>query len=181
MIFDVAWLWAGVAIVLYSVGVNVALIIPGDNPMPTPIWVAAVVGAFPVFGAGIILFRRSMRRRIPSRRPQTPATLPRSAYYILGLTCFAMVAVLVLNIATSIGPVPPGQPQQVGPTQFVLNNHGVTTPITHEEYLRFEESGQRGVVGISLIFCIVGILMLAASAHDWLPQRPRSSTTRPTP
>jgi hypothetical protein len=87
-----------------------------------------------------------------------------------------MLAVFVLNVATTKGPVPPGQPEQVGPTQFVLNNHGVTKPITREEYLLLAEVGQRGFVGMSLIFYLVSTLMLAASAHDSRPAPPQSGS-----
>ncbi len=180
MILDVAWLWAGVGIAMYAVGVNVVLILPGDNPVPIPVFAAALVGAFTVFFAGFILFRRSLPQRYvrPQQRPTT-ATWPRFVDSSLLLALAAIVAVFVLNIATFTGPIPPGQPEQVGPTQFVSNSHGVMTPITYQEYLQYLEDGQRMFVGGSLLFYFLGTLMLAAWVDHVRLRRVQPNVGRP--
>ncbi len=181
MILDVAWLWAGLGIAMYAAGVNIVLIMPGDNPVPIPVFAPAFMGMFPVFFAGFILFGRSMRRYVPYEERPTTATWPRIADYSILLALAAIVAVFVLNIATFTGPIPPGQPEQVGPTQFVSNAHGVITPITYQEYLQYLEDDERLFLGTSLIFYFLGTLMLAAWVDDARLRRVRSNATGPMP
>jgi hypothetical protein len=46
----------------YSAGIIVWLLLPGDRPLPTLIWLAAFVGSFPVFGSAVFVARRYWRK-----------------------------------------------------------------------------------------------------------------------
>jgi hypothetical protein len=164
----------------YSAGVLGWLFLPGDRPVPDPIWVAAFLGLFPVYGAAVVYASRRWRR--PSAVAADPPAVKRTDRTVIGVVSVLValgVVVLILTAAGSFGDVPPGDPG-IQDGQYVLNNHGEVTPISHEEYLEYSEASQRGFVGIALLFYLVaGVITAIAATRPGSGHRPRRGRTAP--
>jgi hypothetical protein len=80
------------------------------------------------------------------------------------------VAALVLTVVVPVPPVPPGQPEIVD-GQYALNNHGVVTPVSRQVYLHALEVGQRGFVGIALVFYLVAGLVVGMTGERLAARR----------
>jgi hypothetical protein len=162
------WTWVfRLAIVgaAYSASLVGWLSLPGDRPVPTIVWTTAFVGMFPVWGAALL----GSRKRWP--RPSAAAAdlfaaVKRPTNIAVGILIILITLVVLVLVLTYVGQstaMPPGQPEIVD-GQHVLNNHGAVTPISREEYLRYSEAGQRGFVGMALLFYLGAALIVAMTA-----------------
>jgi hypothetical protein len=149
----------------YSGGLIGWLSLPGDRPVPTIVWITAFVGMFPVWGAALLGSRKRWSR--PSvAAADVFASVRRPTDTVVGIMAVLVALAVLVLVLTCVGPwtaMPPGQPVIVD-GRYVLNNHGDITPISREEYLRYSEAGQRGFVGLALLFYLGAALIVAMTA-----------------
>src|SRR5262245_33537759 len=114
-------------------------------------WIIAFGGMFPVFGSAVLAVVNSPRSGrialawLSVRRPRLVRLVALAA--LLGV----VVAVLVLTVADPLPGVPPGQPEVVD-GRYVLDNHGVLTPVSRQVYRTSLVETELGFVGIAMVF-----------------------------
>jgi hypothetical protein len=148
---------------IYSAGVVGWLLLPGDRPVPTVVWLVAFLGLFPVFGSAVFFANRHWRGRAELARP----ALKRPGLVVvvaIGTLVALMVTALVLTVVAPLPEVPPGQPQIVD-GRYVLNNHGTVTSVSRQEYLRALEAGQRGFAALALLFYQLAALIIGMTGE----------------
>ncbi len=155
--------WLAVAGAACTAAVTAWLLLPGDRPLPGPVWTAAFTGAVPVFVAEVVLAKRYWSRgaalggpTLPAaRQPGRPPTVVRVLFAVL-VTLIVVILVLVV-IASNASPVPPGSPEIVD-GQYVLNNHGSLTPVSQREYMHVLEVWEMGFTSIAMVFYLAAAL-----------------------
>ena len=172
---------AGFAIVgaAFAASVNSWLLLPGLRPVPTPIWVIAFVGMFPVVGSSLVLAKvywlrevgrtdtGPTQRRSPQQARQRSSTIA-NILTVLFLAWIAVVLILVFA-AVSESPALSGVPDTVD-GQYVLNNHGTLTPISRHDYLLAMETGQMLFAAGAMVFYLLGAFF-ALATRDHLIER----------
>jgi hypothetical protein len=149
--------------VVYSAGVVGWLMLPGDRPVPTLVWVVAYLGLFPVFCTAVVIANRQWRGRAGVAR--SALKRPGLVVVVAIVTLAAlMVTALVLTAVAPLPEVPPGQPQIVD-GRHVLNNHGVVTSVSRQEYLRALEADQRGFAAFALFFYLLAALIIGMTGE----------------
>lgn len=155
--------WLAVVGAACTAAVTAWLLLPGDRPVPGPVWTAAFTCAIPVFGAAVVMAKRYWRRgaapgglTLPAARPPArPPTVVRVLFAVL-ITLIVVILTLVV-IVSSASPVPPGSPEIVD-GQYVLNNHGSLTPVSRQEYMHTLEVWQMGFTSIAMVFYLTAAL-----------------------
>jgi lysylphosphatidylglycerol synthetase-like protein (DUF2156 family) len=172
-------LWLAVSGAAYAAAIVGWLWLPGYRPVPTPVWLAAVMPAVMVNGSAVLFARRYWRRgstqdrtRPTERVRPNPIVVVRA---LLAVLVTLIVVVLVLTARARAGPpLPPGQPEIVN-GQYMLNNHGSLTPVSRELYLRAGEGLQQLGVSVAMVFYLVAGLTVGVTAERL------TATARPSP
>ena len=134
------------------------LLWPGDNPVPTGVWVPAYAASIPVLGAGLIVMRaarRGVRRTVPW--PKAAVIAVATAYAL------ATVTLLVLTLATTSTPISREPPFQTADGRYAVGSDGDLIYLTRSEFVHLVEVGQRGFAAVGSIFCLAGILLAVGS------------------
>lgn len=174
LIYDrlVRWVFrCALAGAAYTASVFGWLLFTADEPVPTPLWVLAYIGVFPVGAAAVLKARMLWSRRMSSAAVEASTALRHPARAVISIIAVIAVLALVALIATALGPgtdAPPGQPEIVD-GRYVLNNHGDITAISRVEYLHYTEAGQRGFLAGALIFYLVAALIVAMTVDRLQP------------
>ena len=96
---------------VYAAAVQTVFLFPGDSPVPTLVWLPALLGALVALGLAVVTVRTARGRRGVSWVGASQSRLPRAARIgVLVTYTVAVLAVLVLTVAAGVNDVPPGQP-----------------------------------------------------------------------
>jgi hypothetical protein len=165
-------MWLALVGAAYAAGVAGWLLLPGDRPVPTAVWIVAFAGIFPVFGSAILLNKRYWRRG--SASPVIwPAIWPamdvlkRPAVFVRAIFAILVVLIVVTLVVVVLVPdstVPPGDPGIVD-GQYVLNNHGSLHVVSRQVYLHALEAGQLAFTSIAMVFYLVAGLVVGMTAE----------------
>lgn len=118
------------------------LLLPGDRPVPTLVWLVAFLGWFPVFGSAVFIANRHWRGRAGLARPALKR--PGLVVAVAAVTLAAlMVIALVLTAVAPLPEVPTRSPQIVD-GRYVVINHGRLTSVSRQEYCVPPNDGRIG-------------------------------------
>ncbi|GIG55949.1 hypothetical protein Lfu02_03210 [Longispora fulva] len=158
----------------YGSGVLLWTLIPRDHPVPTAAWTAAFVSAFVSFGPGVILTAVRQHSMVP---PPPPPGIVNRTHTTLAWCVSALAVVAVLAVVVTGGMlVPNGQPEIVT-GQYVLNNHGSTTPITEAQYTAGLAAGQRLFTIGATAFSLAGMWLLLVTTRLLAEDQARNGST----
>jgi hypothetical protein len=158
----------------YATVVLFVLALPGDNPAPGYVWGLAFGAMFPTHLAAILSVKAARSgRRLSMPWPRRAVIAVVAAYELIGL------AALVVTVVTTPTGMLDGQPVALSDGRYALNNHGVFTDLTHAEYLRYLEVGERGFVGFALLFGLISTALVAGSLEYRSDSGPPAAQTVP--
>ncbi|WP_412538840.1 hypothetical protein R8Z50_23655 [Longispora sp. K20-0274] len=151
-------------------------LIPHDHPVPTAAWIVAFVSAFVSFGPAVIMTAIRQRNMVPLSAP--PGIVSRT-HTVLAWCVSALAAAAVLAVVVTGGlDVPDGQPEIVA-GQYVLDNHGSTTPITEAQYTAALAAGQRLFTIGGTVFSLIGAWLLRMTTRMLTTDQARDRSTFP--